>query len=130
MRMNKPLISMKKLIDDVQCYDTARLLRWPVSVCCPHCSPPDVIKRGMDETEPARQKYRCKDCGRRFDDLTDTVFAGHPQPLRVWMPRLYLMGLNLSNMQIAGELDLNKGDVQAMAECLRGGVVKKKLNPC
>jgi hypothetical protein len=36
------------------------------------------------------------------------------------------MGLNLSNAQIAQELDLNKDDVQAMAECLRDGVAKKK----
>lgn len=40
------------------------------------------------------------------------------------------MGLNLSNQQIAEELDLNKDDVQAMAECLRNGVVEKKPNPC
>ena len=32
------------------------------------------------------------------------------------------MGLNLSNQQIAGELDLNAGDVQAMTEQLRAGI--------
>jgi hypothetical protein len=31
---------------------------------------------------------------------------------------LYFMGLNLSNQQIASELDLNVGDVQAMTEQL------------
>jgi len=36
------------------------------------------------------------------------------------------MGLNLSNQQIAQELDLNKDDVQAMTEQLRSGVVVKK----
>ena len=29
------------------------------------------------------------------------VLAGHPQPLRVWVLCLYLMGLNLSSRQIA-----------------------------
>jgi len=36
------------------------------------------------------------------------------------------MGLNLSNQQIAAELDLNKDDVQAMTTQLREGVVVKK----
>src|SRR3954464_10906789 len=38
---------------------------------------------------------------------------------------LYLMGLNLSNRQIAQELDLAEADVQAMAEQLRLGLTAK-----
>jgi hypothetical protein len=38
---------------------------------------------------------------------------------------LYFMGLNLSNRQIAQELDLDRSDVQAMTEQLRGGLVAK-----
>ena len=34
---------------------------------------PHVIKRGFDDTEPARQRYECHDCDTRFDDLTDTI---------------------------------------------------------
>jgi hypothetical protein len=33
------------------------------------------------------------------------------------------MGLNLSNQQIAQELDLNIGDVQVMTEPLRAGII-------
>ena len=44
-----------------------------------------VIKRGFDDTELARQRYECHDCNTRFDDLTDTIFAGHHQPLKVWV---------------------------------------------
>jgi hypothetical protein len=36
------------------------------------------------------------------------------------------MGLNLSNRQIARELDLNEDDVQLMTTTLREGVDKKK----
>ena len=35
------------------------------------------------------------------------------------------MGLNLSNRQIAQELDLNEDDVQLMTEHLRSGLVAK-----
>lgn len=125
--MDKPLITIRNLISDEQCYETVRRMRWPDGVRCPHCQASAVIKRGTDEAQPARQKYACKACDRRFDDLTDTMFAGHHQPLSVWVVCLYFMGLNLSNQQIAQELDLNKDDVQAMTECLRTGVDKKSL---
>jgi len=82
-----------------------------------------VIKRGKDETYKERQRYQCKGCGVNFDDLTDTIFAGHHQPLRVWILCLYFMGLNLSNCQIAKELGLDKDDVQKMTTQLRQGIV-------
>jgi transposase-like protein len=61
-----------------------------------------------------RRQYQCKTCQKRFDDLTNTIIAGHHQPLRTWILCLYFMGLNLSNQQIALELGLNKDDVQAI----------------
>ena len=61
-----------------------------------------------------------------FDDLTDTIFAGHHQPLRVWILCLYFMGLNLSSEQIAQELDLDKDDVYQMVSQLRTGIVASK----
>jgi hypothetical protein len=57
--------------------------------------------------------------------LTGTVLAGHHQPLRVWVLCLYLMGLNLSNRQIAEELGLAGPDVQLMTERLRHGLAAK-----
>ena len=60
------------------------------------------------------------------DDLTGTIFEGHHQPLRVWMLGLDFMGLNLSNEQIAQELDLNSDDAQEMTTQLREGLVERK----
>src|SRR2546423_14159761 len=48
--------------------------------------------------------------GRYKTDLTDTMFAGHHQPLKVWVLCLYFMGLNGSNDQIAHELDVDRSD--------------------
>jgi transposase-like protein len=118
-------VNITKLIDDVQCYQTVRELRWPDGVQCPSCESQHVIKRGCDDTEPARQRYECHDCNKRFDDLTDTIFAGHHQPLKVWVLCLYFMGLNLSNEQIAHELCINESDAYQMTTELRGGIVKK-----
>jgi transposase-like protein len=68
-------VTITKLIDDVQCYQTVRELRWPDGVQCPSCASQQVIKRGCDDTEPARQRYACHDCHTRFDDVTDTIFG-------------------------------------------------------
>ena len=57
------------------------------------------------------------------------MLAGHHQPLRVWVLCLYLMGLNLSNAQIAQELGLNPNDVQRMTEQRRQGIVARQLEP-
>jgi transposase-like protein len=118
-------VNIMNLIDEAQCYQTVHELRWPDGIACPSCPSTHVIKRGFDDTEPARQRYECHDCDRRFDDLTDTIFAGHHQPLKVWVVCLYFMGLNVSNEQIAQELALHVSDVQQMTTQLRDGIVKK-----
>jgi len=124
--MQTSLISIKDLVSEAQCHETIRQLRWQEGVYCPHCDSGETIRRGYDGPEQHWQRYECKACGRRFDDLTGTVLSGHHQPLSSWVLCLYFMGLNLSNAQIVQELDLNKDDVQAMTECLRGGIAKKK----
>jgi transposase-like protein len=116
------LINLSALLDDAKCFDLVRQHRWPQGVRCPGCDSAAVIRNGRDETQAHRQRYLCKACHGRFDDLTNTVLAGHHQPLRVWVLCLYLMGLNLSNLQIAAELDLAASDVQAMTEHLRNGL--------
>jgi len=123
------MIHLQNLLDDAKCYDKVRELRWPEGVKCPHCASATVTKQGRDTTQPARRKYRCTTCGRYFDDLTGTVLAGHHQPVQVWILCLYLMGLNLSNAQIAQELGLNKDDVQSMASQLRAGIVAAQPTP-
>ena len=118
-----PLVNLSSLIDDARCYELVRQHRWPEGVRCPACDSAAVARHGRDDTQPHRQRYRCTVCGGRFDDLTGTVLAGHHQPLRVWVLCLYLMGLNLSNRQIAQELDLNQSDAQLMTEQLHTGLV-------
>jgi transposase-like protein len=93
------LVNLQTLIDDAKCYEVVRQLRWPTGVQCPTCGAADIVKRGQHTHQAHRQRYACRACGRQFDDLTETVFEGHHQPLRVWVLCLYFMGLNLSNEQ-------------------------------
>ena len=120
------MLHIQTLIDDTKCFQVVRDLRWPHGPRCPYCDSRRITKQGRDETPPARQRYECGDCSRRFDDLTGTIFAGHHPPLQVWVLCLCFMGLNLSNEQIAQELDLPPDDAQRMAAPLREGVVQRK----
>jgi transposase-like protein len=119
-------IQIKNLIDDQKCYEVVRELRWPEGVTCPECNSRQVSKRGFHSTQAFRQRYVCGACRTQFDDLSDTIFEGHHQALRVWILCLYFMGLNLSNEQIGQELDLASRDVQSMTSQLRAGIVAKK----
>src|SRR5207245_4170291 len=119
------MVNLSGLLDEARCFELVRQHRWPDGVRCPDCDSAVVIRNGHDEGQRHRQRYLCKACHGRFDDLTGTVLAGHHQPLRVWVLCLHLMGLNLSNRQIAQELDLAETDAQAMTEQLRCGRTAK-----
>ena len=41
---------------------------------CPYCHQTHSVKDG--HTKTGIQTYKCKDCGKRFNDLTDTIFKG------------------------------------------------------
>lgn len=122
-------LNINNLIDNHKCYDALRDLRWHDGVYCPFCKSTDIIKRGKGDTEDCKQRYECKTCSKRFDDLTNTVLSGHHQPLKVWIIFLYFMGLNLSTLQIAQELSLNKDDAYYMSDVLRTGIFDKKPEP-
>jgi transposase-like protein len=124
------MVRIAELIDDPKCYEVVRKLRWPEGVRCPHCESENIKKRGHHDRYSYRQRYICNKCQKQFDDLSETVFEGHHRPLREWVLCLYFMGLNLSNKQIAEELELPENEVQMMTTQLREGVqVKKSLLP-
>jgi transposase-like protein len=119
------MVNLSGLLDEAKCFELVRQHRWPEGVRCPDCDSAVVIRNGHDDGQRHRQRYLCKACHGRFDALSGTVLAGHHQPLRVWISGLYLMGLNLSNRQIAEELGLCPSEAQAMTEHLRQGLVSR-----
>lgn len=119
-------INISGLIDEKKCYQKVRELRWGQEICCAWCGSTNVVKNGHAKEHSGCQKYQCKDCNKYFDDLTNTIFSGHHQPLSTWILCLYFMGLNISNSQIAAELGLCTSDVQEMTTKLREGVAAKQ----
>lgn len=119
------MVDIQKLISEAQCYETIRELRWINGVKCVNCGSIEVSRNGYKGEENICRKYLCRECGKHFDDLTDTVFSGHHQPLKTWVLCLYFMGLNLSNRQISQELDICESDAYKMTTTLREGIEEK-----
>ena len=103
------LVNLSALLDDAKCFAFVRQHRWPEGVCFPGCDSGAVIRDGCDDTQRYRQRYRCKACARRFDDLAGTVLAGHHQPLRVWVLCLYFMGCCVAGIRGSGCTAPNPG---------------------
>jgi transposase-like protein len=120
------LFYIQDLVDDRLCYEKIRELRWSEGVKCPHCQSAKHKRHGHHNNSEHRYRYQCKSCHKYYDDLTNTIFQGHHQPLKVWIICLYLMNLNLSNAQIGKELGLSDNDAHHMTSYLRQGVYEKR----
>lgn len=57
---------------DEECAYVLMEVRWAGGVMCVYCSDRSVVKRGR---RGLYQRYKCKDCGRWFNDKTGTVMA-------------------------------------------------------
>jgi transposase-like protein len=119
-------IQLHQIVDVGRCHEILRSVRWSETVKCYKCGSTQVIKNGKDSVDKHIQHYKCKTCNSYFDDLTDTIFSGSHFGIDKWICILYLMNLNVSNLQIAKELDLNVDSVANMRATIREGVVKKK----
>jgi hypothetical protein len=119
-------VNLQNVVDDAQCDDTGREWRWPEGRQCPCGDAKRVINRGFDDQEPARQRDECRAGEKRFDDLTDTIFAGPHQSLNVWIGCLSFMGVNWSTEHMAAALELDRRDVPEMTMPRREGIVKKR----
>jgi hypothetical protein len=120
--MKTPILTIKNLISEKQCYETICSLRWPDKLRCPHCNSKHLIKRGRHRHQTARCRYDCKSGGKRFDDLTGTVL-----PTCIDLDSvLIFQGLKLTKYPDSPRHDLNKDDTQQMTETLRVGIDKKK----
>jgi transposase-like protein len=87
---------------------TANLLqqvRWHDGLYCPHCRSESVINYGSYRLF---QRYRCKDCGRTFNDKTGTIFAHAKIGLKTLLFAFYsLLRFNTSIRQLDAETDVS-----------------------
>jgi len=122
-------LNILQLLDEGKCWKYFRKIRWSAGLYCLKCGSKSVKHNGKVTNHPDVYKYVCSDCNKCFNDKTDTVFSGSHQLLKVWLMLLYFMGLNLSNKQIAQELNLVLKTCQEMSKRLRGGLCCNQEEP-
>ena len=124
--MDLSVFSITDVMSEEECYKQLRKMRWPDGVVCPHCQSKDCEERGRSSRNKPILRYRCHDCGINFNDLTKTIFRSSHVVLKKWMCCIYLMGLNVSNAQIAKELDVNEKTARYLCEKLRQKVLESR----
>lgn len=127
-------LNILDLIDEGKCYDYLRYRRWAGVVKCVRCQSEEVNKNGKSTHSEHCQQYKCKTCGKCFDDRTGTLFSGNHQMLKVWVLVMYFMGLNLSTRQIASVpiaigIELDDKTCRSMAEQIRTSITCNQQEP-
>lgn len=80
-------------------------VRWREGLQCPRCQSESVIKYGSYREY---QRYRCKNCGRTFNDTTGTIFAHAKIGLDKLLFAFYsLLRFNTSIRQLDAEIDVS-----------------------
>ena len=118
------MLKITEILSEKECYNKLRAMRWPDGqVRCPRCSLDSIHTIVQKEI---KRQYRCTDCNRHFNDLTDTLFQSSNLSLKHWMRCLYLMGLNVSNRQISLELGVSEKTAQNMTGQIRDEIQKNR----
>ena len=97
--------TLRHLMSEEACYETLRQRRWPDGVVrCPYCGQADIAGPWPTPWEAACYRYRCRTCGKAFNDRTGTVFAGSKLPLSAWFLAMFLVEEGKTIADIAREL--------------------------
>jgi len=86
---------------DEECVEVLREVRWAGSVLCVYCGGRSLVKRGW---RGLYQRYKCQDCGRWFNDKTETAMAYSRVTLRVWFFTAFMLQSKVSVRELAKTL--------------------------
>jgi transposase-like protein len=104
-----PVLSqLHQLFHADTCHAYIHTLRWkdrPLQ--CPHCRSQEVGSWGTYHYRPGFKRYRCKECGRTFNDLTKTLLSQSQRSLPYWILATFLLCLSCSSRRIARELGVH-----------------------
>lgn len=109
-----------------ECIDRLRQIRWPSGVKCPNCGSGEVVKKGRTN-DGVYQRYRCRLCGRDFNDRTGTIFENSKLGLRHWFFAIFLMQFKVSVMEISKTLGVTYKTAFNMVKKLRKSIYAKRI---
>lgn len=87
-----------------ECAEALREVRWAAGVQCVYCGGRSVVRRGW--RKHLYRRYRCRGCGRWFNDRTGTVFAYSKLPLKFWFYTAFMVQSKISVCELAKDLKL------------------------
>lgn len=100
------MIKITEIMSEVECYNKLRALKYSDGeVACPRCSSVDCRPIQNETPSDSNRHYACHQCGRHFNDLTDTIFQ--------------FSNLSLIKRQIAQELGVSAKTAQNMTDKIR-----------
>ena len=70
-------LNIHNLIDDAKCFEAVRNLRWPDKVNAHIVNQIILLNVVKIMHRSTGNVMNARLCGKRFDDLTSTMFAGH-----------------------------------------------------
>lgn len=103
-------------------------IRWQGKpVYCPIC--------GSLQVYHCHTGYKCKDCGRRFTDKTNTLLHGSKLDIVVWLMAMFLIHLNngISSVKLGKDLGINQKSAWLLLTKLRVAMqddIKLEGNVC
>ena len=71
---------------------------------CPFCGQDNIAGPWHTPWRKACHRYRCRTCGKSFNDRTGTLFEGSKLPLSAWFLAMFLVELGKTIAEIAKEL--------------------------
>ena len=108
------MFPISRFVSESAAADLLQQVRWRDGVECPRCRSDLTVRNGSYRVY---QRYLCKNCGRTFNDKTDTIFAHSKLKLKEWYFTIYVfLRFNTSIRQIEAELDLSYRTVRRRVE--------------
>lgn len=101
-------------------------MRWKEGVFCVHCGTLSIKLHQREKTGMCR--YKCRDCGKYFSDLSKTIFEGTKIPLWKWFFAIYETGQKsgINSIELAGKLEINQKTAWRMLDKIRSSFLKYK----
>ena len=102
----KNLIELQKYFSNEDaCWDYLESLRWNGETACPHCGSVKYYKFKNSRT------YKCKDCKKKFNAKTGSIFENTKIPLSKWFVSIYLATSHkkgISSLQLSKDIGVTQ----------------------
>ena len=124
MRLGLKLIKViRRFPDDDACIEYFERVRWPVARTCPLCGSFDVARKADNQLA----RWNCHGCKSSFNVLSGTVLQKTRVPLQKWFLATILLvnsKKDLTGVELARDLELNRGTARFLARRIRVGLVE------